>query len=614
MPIKVRCGECQAVLNLPDAAAGKVAKCRKCGGRVRVPSGKSKSKSNGKSARSGSSRAAASEDALHGIDLRGIDDKTRRVCPGCATPVHLDDIECPKCGVTIATGALSERQRRRQERKGPPPEEFYGDVWGNAWKFLKKHWGYGVRTATVWTITLSLAVSCLYAWVWYIESRTEELTTEARQPGIEITGSWLVITPPKDGKITYDEKTYRSRDVLPSPRIAAIWSPPSYFWLGMSIVFQLGFGGWAWTLATKIAELTMAGEKKIKRFNVDFFGNLTMGFRFYFWPIVLMAPLTWIGPAIAGTGNELVGGIITAVTLTIPLLLFLPAAVVHMSQNYQYRAWLLTWMVRDFFSTIAATLYVAAMLFVLVLLIPVGAAAAIAATWPTLYPWLMSQEQSVLRWLTANLMDFGTGNARFLFYELPVVFGAAFCFFFVLCTITAFPAVFMMRVIGLFGVYFRADLALVNEFPDLEPAGFGPRYLAYLIDNMIMAIFFAVAGFVATLVSFMYDTYGVPEEYAIVATAIITSVGGLILSGLYFARGESGAARATLGKWSIGLIVLQEDDKPVPTKHGFKRAFMALLFAIPLYAGFLACAFRPDKRALHDIVTKTKVVWRGEER
>jgi uncharacterized RDD family membrane protein YckC len=603
MPIKVRCGDCNTVLNLPDKAAGKVAKCRECGGRVRVPAKKTRP---GAAARK---RSESPDDLLHGLDLRGIEDTKRRVCPGCATPVHQDDVECPRCGVTIATGTLSQRQRIKHERKGPPPEEFYGAVWSNSWKFLKKHWGYGVTTAVVWSITLAMSLTCLFAWNWYIEGRTAELVEQSRQSGIIVEGRWLFIDP-GDGVIKYDGTSFRTKATLPAPRIDAIQDPPSYFWMGMAIVFQLGFGGWAWTLATKIVELTMAGEKKIKRFNVDFFGNLTMGFRFYFWPVIVMAPVAWIGPALIAAGQPIPGGIVAAATFVIPILFLLPAAVVHMSQNYQYRAWLLTWMTRDFFATIAPTLYLAAMLFFLVLLIPTGAAAAVGATWSQLMPWLETQKESII----SQTIGWGPGTLRFMIIELPLVFSGAFLALFLTLLVASFTSVFMMRAIGLFGVYFRPDLSIVNEFPDLEPAGFGPRYLAFLIDLIIIGLFFGASAFAASLLRPVFFMYGIPDNYKFIAAQVITTIGGLVLTGLYFSRGESGAARATLGKWSIGLIVLQNDDKPVSRKLGFKRAAMAFLGAIPLFGGFLMCVFRPDKKAMHDLSTKTKVVWRGEER
>jgi predicted Zn finger-like uncharacterized protein len=39
MPISVSCRECEASYRVPDDAAGKAIKCRKCGARIAVPLG-----------------------------------------------------------------------------------------------------------------------------------------------------------------------------------------------------------------------------------------------------------------------------------------------------------------------------------------------------------------------------------------------------------------------------------------------------------------------------------------------------------------------------------------------------------------------------------------------
>jgi uncharacterized RDD family membrane protein YckC len=168
-----------------------------------------------------------------------------------------------------------------------------------------------------------------------------------------------------------------------------------------------------------------------------------------------------------------------------------------------------------------------------------------------------------------------------------------------------------MRVIGLYGLYFRADLAIVNEFPDLEPAGFGPRYLAYLVDNIIMVLLAGVAYFVSMLFGLLFNFYGWGiANYLALGVFILGTLG---LWGFYFSAGESGAARATLGKWSIGLIVLRDDDKPQTRQQAFARAASALVSALTLYIGFIMCFFRPDKKAMHDLMSKSKVVWQGEQ-
>ena len=612
MPIKVRCEGCETVLNVSDQAAGKAVKCKQCGGRVRVPMPKGAK---------ASAKPKAEElpedpdDLFGGAGLRSTEDTKRKVCPGCAAPVHQDDIECPKCGVTIATGGLSDKQRRRKERKGPPPEEFYASVWGNSWKFLKRHWSYAVRTAVIWSITLSMSLTCLYSLDFYTSHRIASLREMAAgNAAIRIEGNYLYIDVPKEGgsQVQYDGTYYTTAGVkvtLYAPHIQAWQEPPSLFWIAMTIVFQLGFGGWAWSLATIIAGLTMEGGATIKRFQNDFFGNLTMGFRFYFWPIVLTLPVLVVAAGIAPF-SPIAAAIVAGSAMLFPLLV-LPAAVVHMAQKYSYRAWLPTWMAHDFGKTIAPSLYIFAMNFFLVLLVPVGIAVALAVMWRQASGWALGQEAAILAWLKANVNDFGEGNIEYLFYRLPLVFTSLFLFFVVLCSLISFPTIFMMRVIGLYGVYFRTDLAIVNEFPDLEPAGFGPRYLAFVIDSIIMLLLGGIGFAAGTLFGLLFQFYG--WSFADMAAYGIAAVASLLLWGNYFALGESGAARATLGKWSLGMIVLREDGKPQTRKQAFGRAASALLSALTLCIGFLMCFSRADKKAMHDLMSKSKVVWQGEQ-
>jgi uncharacterized RDD family membrane protein YckC len=324
---------------------------------------------------------------------------------------------------------------------------------------------------------------------------------------------------------------------------------------------------------------------------------------------VLTLPLLLIAIAIAPL-NIMVSSILAAVFQLVPLLV-LPAAVVHMAQKYSYRAWLITWMLRDFGKTVAPSLYIFGMNLFLVLLVPIGVGIAIAVMQTQIFGWLATQEANALSWLKSNVMDFGEGNLRFLFYQMPMVFSALFAFFFIICSIVSFPVVFMMRVIGLYGLYFRTDLAVVNEFPDLEPAGFGPRYLAYLIDNIIMLLIAGVGFFIGSMFGFLFNFYGWSiADHLALGISIVATLG---LWGFYFSAGESGAARATLGKWSIGLVVLRDNDKPQTRQQAFGRAASALVSVLTLYIGFIMCAFRPDKKAMHDLMSKSKVVWQGEQ-
>ncbi len=183
----------------------------------------------------------------------------------------------------------------------------------------------------------------------------------------------------------------------------------------------------------------------------------------------------------------------------------------------------------------------------------------------------------------------------------------------IICTFMAFPAVFMMRVIGLYGLYFKPDLSIVNEFPDNEPAGFGPRYLAYMIDYFVVVVVVALFGGGFSWIAGLFMIYvGLPGA-ALPVAALVRLITSTFVAASYFAKGESGAARATLGKWSLGLIVLRDDNTPMTFNQAFGRALSAFLTALTFYIGFLICVFRTDKKAMHDLMSKSKVVWRGEE-
>lgn len=619
MPIKVQCTECQANLSVSDQAAGKAVKCRQCGAKVKVPGAAAAASAGAAPAGKprGPRRPQDPDDLFGDINLNQLEDTKKKVCPGCANPVKDEDIECPKCGVTIATGVLSDRQRIKRERKGPPPDEFYRDVWKNAWKFFKKHWTYAVRTTLIWAMCVSMAITCGYSLNFYVTKRRASLEemVQKERANITIIGDRLFIKVPegKGNKVEFDGKFYQQDASIWAPHVQPWTEPPAMFWIFMTAAFSLGFGGWFWTMATTITNTTMAGEKKVKRFTFDFFANLTLGIRFYAWPTVLMLPFLAVAGGVAAI-NPLVGGILAGVFLIFPVLV-LPAAVVHMAQKFSYRSWLLYWMARDFGRSLGASMYVFMMMLVLVLLIPGGVAGAVAATSGRLVPWLQAQELAATDWLSSNVMALEAGgNMRFLMFQMPLVFSASFVFFGVLFGLISCQFVFMMRVIGLYGVYFRSDLSIVNEFPDFERVTFGPRYLAFLVDLIIMVLLTGVGMFIGQMFGFLFSMYG--WSFAAQGALGAGALASLILWAMYYTLGESGSARATLGKWSIGMVVMKDDGLPIPMPMSrdlaLKRAASAFLSLLTLFIGFLSCLWREDRKAMHDAMTKTKVVWQPE--
>ena len=618
MAIKVRCKECSAVMTVSDKARGRVVKCKKCDSRVPVSTG----------ARRNPSTAVPPsnpENLFDRIDLKAAADARRRICPACATAVSDEDVQCQKCGVDIETGILSEYERKRRARKGPPPEEFYGHAWTNSWKFLKANHKWAVRTAIVWGITATMAICAGFSIRWYVDGREMELWNSA-DGMIEVSDNQVFIdlrANPEDGEAFYDGKRYTMSSVgsdrtlaLPGPRMGAIRSPPCIFWFAILGVAVLGFGGWAWTMVIQIVDITMAGSNRIKRFQTDLFASMAAGFRSIFWPAVLLAPLIWIPGVIwYFGGSQIAVGIACATILLVPLFTFLPAALIHMAQPYTYRGWLITWMSIDLAKTFLPTMYVGAMLLFLVLLIPLGSAVLALVFWSDIANFYTIQvENRVL----IELLGYEPQNAlnffEFTFYRLPLIGVISFVGCFVVFGILAFPAIFMMRVYGLFGRYFRPELSLLFQQTALEPAGFGPRFVAFLVDCVLMAVMAVTAWFVAIFATKIFGFLYNFSEYATgIMYLILGSTIQLILWAIYFSTWESGQNRATLGKVALRLIVLQNDDQPVTSRQGALRTVYGVLTVLTVFAGFVMCAFRSDRRALHDLMSKTKVVWRGED-
>lgn len=633
MPIKVRCQDCETVLKLSDKAAGRAVKCKSCGARVQVPgeraasSGPPTGQRDGMPGRKKRKRRPApaaaplNDDDMFGqIDLRRAEGNAR-ICPRCTVEITDDEaFMCPECGVDLDSGKLSEQEAQRRARKGPPPEEFYGAIWGNAWAFVTNHWGFVARTGFTWGISFAMVVMAAFTVNWYVPEREKELIASVEGP-IIIDAAGTHITPVQGSDAKYDGTTYNhdSSSIvnaggtlhLPTPRLGAILSPPVYFWVFIFCVFFLGMTGWAWTLSAKIVEVTLAKQKKIKRFQGDIFGDMTGGFKTVFWPVMVMYPLIWIPGAMFAAGVAQQTCVITAAIIYLaPFTFLLPLAVVHMAQPFTYRAWLTSWMSKDFLSTIGPSLYVSMLFFVLVMLAPLGVAVGATMSWDQVADFYVNSiEMPVIGYSADNAAE----SLTFVIYRMPFLFFFTLLAGTIVFSLLAIPAVFMMRVFGLFGLYFRPDMSLCVEEIEFTNVSFGPRFLAIHVDAIVVTIILGAmvfaAGWISWLFGFLYNS----EQIALYIYYGSIVVGTIGLMCLYFARGESGAGRCTLGKWSLGMLVLKEDNLPMPFELAAKRFFISLLSIVSLSGTFLMCLFNPEHRALHDKLTKTKVVWRSEE-
>lgn len=554
MPIKVRC-ECGAGLNVPDAAAGKRIKCKKCGSPVAVPGGGRRKKA----ARKKAARPKADvhdDDFFSQLDLGGADHAEHRICPKCAAEVDEMDIECPECGINLETGQLSSKQKKKRKRGGPDPDLFYKLAWTDSWAFFKKNWTLGLRLGLFWSIFMSLYTGALFMAVEYCEQ-----------------------------------------------------VPPKVFWGGLAAAFYLGSIGAFWQLWIEVVKATMDQKDELKRFNFDFFADIAFGVKAIIWPVALAFPLllVWSGVAAALQNPTIAGFGVLAIYL-VPVLTF-PVAMAHLSAKYTWKAYIPYHMLRLSFKNFAPV----AWWWVIAICVYIVAIAVIATAGYFHVRLMAAFTSALFKLIELCGVETAADERGFLFGLLAAVigFGMVYLTFVLLATITCMSAFFMMRPTGLLAYYFARDLETGDKVIANDPAGFWVRYLAYLIDLTVIGIVGGVIGGAAILARLMLlslDMDWIPET-VIYAPPVVS----VLFSILYFVFTESGPGRATMGQKALGLTVVYDDLKaPISPGTAFARYFGRIISGALLGAGFFMCAFDKERKTLHDKISKTRVVWRGE--
>ncbi|MBI1311818.1 hypothetical protein GC176_11045 [bacterium] len=550
MPIKVRC-ECGAGLTVPDAARGKTVKCKKCGSPVRVPGGPRRKKA----AAPQPQADVHDEDFFNQLDLGGAEHGDIRICPKCAAEVDEEDIECPECGINLETGQLSAKQKKKRSRGGPDPDLYYRLAWTDSWTFFKKNWTLGLRLSLFWSFFMTLTSAAVFM-------------------------------------VTYCEQF-----------------PPKLFWGGLATAFYLGSIGCFWQLWTEIVKATMDQKDELKRFNFDFFADVAFGVKAIFWPVAVAFPLLAVWAGVAGLLLDPMIAAFGSLAIYLVAVLTFPVAMCHLSAKYTWKAYIPYHMLRITFKNFAPVAWwwlIAICVYIVTIAISVVAG--------LFYGKLFESFITSLNWLIELCgVDIAPDQRGFLYGLLGAVFGFALIYliFVILGAISCMSSFFMMRPTGLLAYYFARDLETGDKVIANEPAGFWIRYLAYLVDLVIINVAGIVVGgalIVARLMLLSLEMDWIPESvnYA-------PGVVSLVFSILYFTFTESGPGRATMGMKALGLTVVYDDFKaPISQGVAFSRYIGRIASGAILGIGFFMCAFDKDRKTLHDKMSKTRVVWKGE--
>ena len=147
--------------------------------------------------------------------------------------------------------------------------------------------------------------------------------------------------------------------------------------------------------------------------------------------------------------------------------------------------------------------------------------------------------------------------------------------------------------------------------------GFWIRFLARVIDGILLGVINAVVR-IPLMLMFGIGAGGLrglghPGAGLIFAPALIGVLGlsamiGIALGAAYEVYFLS-AHGATPGKMALGLRVIRVDGGPISPMLALGRHFAMWISAFILMIGYIMAAFDPEKRALHDRICETRVIY-----
>jgi uncharacterized RDD family membrane protein YckC len=158
--------------------------------------------------------------------------------------------------------------------------------------------------------------------------------------------------------------------------------------------------------------------------------------------------------------------------------------------------------------------------------------------------------------------------------------------------------------------------------PRVEYAGFWLRFLALLIDNIVLGL-----GLVLVLIPLIFLTglrgfigeFHPNEEdlndagiFMLIGFVFLLATASLVLTWLYHALMECSEWQATLGKKVLGLVVTDMAGQRVSFGRATGRHFAKIITnMVPAFIGYIMAGFTEKKQALHDMLAGCLVLRRN---
>jgi uncharacterized RDD family membrane protein YckC len=139
--------------------------------------------------------------------------------------------------------------------------------------------------------------------------------------------------------------------------------------------------------------------------------------------------------------------------------------------------------------------------------------------------------------------------------------------------------------------------------------GFWRRFVARLIDGILLAVVGLIirAPFAFTL---GWSPRGlgpgaIPMMFGMMGFTTLLQIAVAVAYETYFLSTRG----ATLGKMALGLKVIRSDGSGIPPGLAVGRYFAQWISALILLIGYIMAAFDSEKRALHDRICDTRVIY-----
>jgi uncharacterized RDD family membrane protein YckC len=165
-----------------------------------------------------------------------------------------------------------------------------------------------------------------------------------------------------------------------------------------------------------------------------------------------------------------------------------------------------------------------------------------------------------------------------------------------------------MRLPGAPGSYQPGGPAAYQD-PSLQSvqyAGFWIRLVAYILDTIFLSIASSIVGGIigAAVRAGSSDT-----EAAAQTAAVLSAFVGIVMFVLYQVLFLRSGWQATPGKRLLGLKVVTTTGERIGGLRALGRACAYFLSGIILYIGFMMIGWNKEKKALHDIICDTRVIY-----